>query len=409
MKKRFFILVLFFVLNFINVYAGDSLIDRENLFGYNLESSGIDLGLSTTHVFQSNVRGGLSTHNHKGRYSGRYDVELTFDGQKILGLENSMFYTHARGSWKHEGGIDPLSVGSYFGVNTNAYGNRSLDIVEFWYQQGFADDTLLLRVGKIDLTGGFECKGCYVSFDSSSYANDETSQFMNGALVNNPTIPFPDEGLGVVAFYNPVEWWYISAGISDAQADFRETGFRTAFHKEDYFFSIAETGVVTEIDSARGPMQGAYRFGMWYDPQPKANSDAQRLYRDDRGFYLSFDQMLYRENPEDTQGFGMFFRYGYAPSKTNDLTNFVSAGFQYQGLFEGRDNDVLGFGFAKGFISDQANITYTQDAESVYEIYYNAQVTDNVSVTPSLQYVTHPGAVNTDNATIMALRVHLVL
>jgi len=407
--KKVFVLIAAFILNASGVYAGDTLIDRENFFGHNLENSGIQLDLSTTHIYQANVKGGLSTHNHKGRYSGRYDVEFTFDGNKILGLENSMFYLHGRGSWKHEGGTDPLSVGSYFGVNTNAYGDRAFDIVEFWYQQGFADNKLLLRVGKIDLTGGFECKGCYVSFDGSSYANDETSQFMNGALVNNPTIPFPYEGLGVVAFYNPIEWWYISAGIADAQADFRETGFRTAFHKEDYFFSIAETGFVTELDSANGPMVGAYRFGMWYDPQPKSNSDSEKLYRDDRGFYLSFDQMLYRENPDDTQGFGTFFRYGYAPSKTNDLTTFVSAGFQYQGLFEGRDDDVLGFGFAKGFISDQANVTYTQDAESVYEIYYNAQVMPNVNVTPSIQYITHPGALDTDNATVFAVRVHLTL
>jgi porin len=392
-------------------YADNWLLEDANSFKQRLSDSGIDFLASTTHIIQSNVKGGLSTHAKRGRYTGRYDLEFTFDGQKILGLENSMFYTHARGSWPNEGGIDPYAVGSFFGVNTNAYGNRSFDIVEAWYQQGFADNKFILRIGKIDLTGGFECKGCPVSFDSSMYANDETTQFMNGALVNNPTIPFPYEGLAVVGFYNPVEWWYISAGLADAQADFRETGFDTAFHDEDYYFAIAETGIITELPSARGPMRGAYRLGMWYDPQPKTNSDdeddEEKLYRDDNGYYLTFDQMLFRENCEDDQGLGAFFRYGYAPSKTNDLTNFVSAGLQYQGLFAGRDNDVLGFGFAKGFFSELSRETYTEDSETVYEIYYNAAITENLNVTPSLQYVTHPGGVNTPSATILALRVQL--
>jgi len=412
--RKIFIIITAAVLNCSVAFAGDTLIDREKIFGDSLENLGIDLGLSTTHIYQANTKGGLSTHNHKGRYTGRWDVEFTFDGQKILSLENSMFYLHGRSSWKHQGGTDPLSVGSYFGVNTNAYGSREFDIVELWYQQGFANNKFQLRIGKIDLTGGFECKGCCVSFDGSRYANDETTQFMNGALVNNPTIPFPDEGLGIVGFYNPIEWWYISAGIADAQSDFRETGFTTTFHDEDYFFGIAETGFVTEIDSANGPLTGAYRFGMWYDPQPKTNSDdaddSEKLYRDDTGYYLSFDQMVYKENSQhqDTQGLGMFFRYGYAPSKTNDLTNFVSAGVQYQGLLEGRDDDVLGFGFARGFFSELSKETYTQDGETVYEIYYNAQLLPYANITPSLQYITHPGGVSTPNAVVLAVRVHIV-
>ncbi|MBU2457257.1 MAG: carbohydrate porin, partial [Planctomycetes bacterium] len=362
-KNAVIVFVTVLILNFSVANAHETLLDRESL-----KNSGIDFDVSVTQIYQNNVRGGLSTHNHRGRYSGRYDFELYFDGQKIFGLENSLFYMHNRGSWTDAGGIDGTSVGSIFGVNANAFGDRAFDIVELWYQQGFNDNKFILRLGKLDLTGGFECKGCPVSFDGSSFANNETAQFMNGALVNNPTIPFPDNGLGIIGHYNPVEWWYISAGIADAQADFRETGFNTAFHDEDYFFSIAETGIVTEIDSANGPLQGAYRAGLWYDPQPKGHSDMDKRYRDDTGFYLSFDQMLHRENADDQQGLGTFFRYGYAPSKANDLTNFVSAGLQYQGLLEGRDDDVLGFGFAKGFLSDKAKATYTEDAESVYEI-----------------------------------------
>ena len=108
-----------------------------------------------------------------------------------------------------------------------------------------------------------------MAFDGNSFANDETAQFLNGALVNNPTIPFPDNGLGAVVYLEPVAWWYVSAGVADAQADARETGLNTAFHGPDHFFAVFETGVTPRVPSPNGPLQGAVRVGLWYDPQPK--------------------------------------------------------------------------------------------------------------------------------------------
>jgi porin len=389
-------------------HSSETLLDRHAFCGSYFEDKGIDFDAIATQVYQNNVKGGLSTHNHRGRYSGRYDFELNIDGQQAFGLENSMFYMHNRGSWTDAAGIDASSVGSVFGVNANAFGDRTIDVVELWYEGSFLDEKLLVRVGKLDLTCGFEFRGCPVAFDCSSYANYEITQFMNNALVNNPTIPFPQNGLGISVHYTPLEWWYVSAGIADAQADFRETGFKTTFHGEDYFFSIFETGIITQTDSPNGPLKGAYRIGLWYDPQPKGNSDATQNYRDDIGFYLTCDQMFFRENADDEQGLGAFFRYGYAPSRTNDITNFISAGLQYQGLFEGRDKDVLGFGFARGFFSDAANITYTEDAETVYEVYYNIQAMPVVYITPSLQYIVHPGGVESvDDATVLGVRVQI--
>jgi porin len=273
------------------------------------------------------------------------------------------------------------------------------------------DEDLILRVGKIDLTGGFRCRGCLVAFDASAFANDETSQFLNGALVNNPTIPFPDYGLGVAAFYNPGDSGYISGAVADAQADGRTTGFSTTFHGEDYFFYILETGLTCELASANGPLVGAYRFGLWNDPQPKAHSDASKNYRDDVGFYTSCDQMLFKENnlPEDLQGLGAFFRYGHAPSKTNDITNFFSAGFQYQGLFEGRDDDVLGAGFARGNFSNRAAATYPEDSETALEVYYNAQITPWLNISPSIQYISNPGGSGTaSDAVVIGLRAQML-
>lgn len=288
-------------------------------------------------------------------------------------------------------------------MNADAIGNDAMLVKELYYQQPVFGRSSTLMIGKIDFTG---------VFDASAYADDETSQFLNSALVDDPTIPFADYGLGVVLTCHPTESWYIMGGIADAQADGRETGFRTTFHGEDNFLYMLETGVTPEFESANGILQGAYRVGLWNDPQPKAHSDANRNYRDDVGLYLSCDQMLAKENadPEDSQGLGAFFRYGYANGKKNDITDFWSLGFQYQGLVEGRHEDVLGIGFAQGIFSDKASVTYSADYENALELYYNARFAQWVSISPSIQYIANPGGDNTvSDAVVLGLRAQMLL
>lgn len=375
-----------------------------------LADCGIEVGLGATRIYQHNVHGGISTHREAGRHSGSYDLEVSADLQKLLGVEGARLYVHTEGRWSKSGSIDGPSVGSAFGVNADGGPRRSMDVTELWYEQSVLDGALLWRVGKMDLTGGFQGRGRPLAFDTSFFANDETLQFLNGALVNNPTIPFCDYAVGLAGFYNPIEWWYASAAAVDAQNDARETGLRTTFHDEDYFFYIFETGLTPQLNSANGPLQGAYRIGLWNDPQPKANSDSARNYRDDVGLYLSCDQMLAKENaePEDNQGLGTFFRYGYANDKKNDITDFWSVGFQYQGLIEGRDDDVLGAGFAQGFFSNRASLTYTEDYESALEIYYSVQFTPWMNMSPSIQYIANPGGNKaSSDALVVGLRAQM--
>ena len=76
------------------------------------------------------------------------------------------------------------------------------------------------------------------------------------------------------------------------------------------------------------------------------------------------------------------------------VNNFFSLGLQYQGLFDGRDDDVFGVGYGRGFFSNTAT-DYTKDYESVCEAYYNAQITPWFVFGPSIQYVANPGGSNT--------------
>jgi len=364
-----------------------------------LADGGVDVALSVTEVFQQTLDGGAAalTNDDHGRHSGSYDLEFGFDLERILGLSGATFYVHTEGSWPRSD-LDGEFLGTAFGANGDAGGNRDLDVTEVWFEQAFADETLRVRLGKLDIGGGFECRGCPVSFDGSLFANDETAQFLNAALVNNPTVPMPDAGLGAVIHWNPCDVWYASVGVADALADGRETGFSTAFGGPSEQFWVAETGVTPQFNSANGPLQGAYRVGMWHDTTT-----------DKEGYYVTCDQVLYKENAdeEDSQGLGVFARYGDAQEKTYDMGSFWSAGLQYQGLLEGRDDDVLAVGYAVGDFSQAMG--FTQD-ESVVEAYYNIVLAPWISITPSIQHVTNPGGVATSHdVTIAGIRAQIAM
>lgn len=115
-----------------------------------------------------------------------------------------------------------------------------------------------------------------------------------------------------------------------------------------------------------------------------------------------------RRDQDDSQGLGVFFRYGYADEAVSVVEHFWSAGAQYQGLIPTRDDDVLGFGFAQGIISDSLPGLEGGDRESVYEVYYSVAVYPWLVITPDFQYVTSPGGFHGRDAFVAGLRVRVV-
>ena len=383
--------------------------DRDTLtdgwFGLDesLSRRGLSFTLGTTHVYQHNFRGGLE--RGYGRYSGSYDLGIEADLETMLGLTGGLFNLAAEGSYSD--GIDGRAVGSVFGVNADAGGDRGMDVTELWYEQGLMDGKLILRIGKIDLTGGFTCADSDVAFDCNAFATDQTCDFLNAAFGNSPTIPFPDSGLGLAVHVQPAERFYAAFGVADAEADARETGFSTTFDGDHHLFYIFETGVVPELASARGPMPGAYRVGLWNDRQPKEYFDGSRVKRDDLGVYFSGDQVVWLENDSgDGQGLGVFTRCGWADDKVNEIRASWSCGAQYRGLLPGRDADVAGLGVAQGRFSSGAG--FAASYERVVETYYNVEVTPWLHVSPSLQWIQNPGGDSSvHDAVVAGLRVQM--
>lgn len=387
-----------------------SILQRDTLskdwfgLGEELSEHGMSIDLGLTEVYQANMHGGKNTHRRTGRFAGSYDLELGLDMEEAFGLSGGSVYMLAEGSWSD--GIDEASVGSLFGINDDAGGDSLIAVTELWYEQAFVDDRVRVRLGKIDMTAGFEIGPHPAAFDGNTYANDETSQFLNGALVNNRAIPFPDNGLGVMVCLRPEQWWYIAGGMADADANAMKTGFSTAFKGD--VLGLVETGVIPEMHVSSVPLKGAYRIGCWYDSRSKKRFNGDDAKPGDAGMYLSFDQEVFKEalGSDDGQGLGLFIRYGFANGNINEIKHFWSAGTRYKGLLPGRDEDVLGFGAANGRLSGSAGFTALN--ETAMEWYYSVQITPWCVISPSVQYTLNPGGNDEkDNAVIAGTRLQI--
>ncbi len=377
-----------------------------------MEGRGITTNIGLTVVYQHLAHGGVETKNG-GRVPGSYDFDMTFDLEAMKLIKGGQIYALANGSWD-TGVTGREKTGDFFGTNYDAVGDRSVDLVQLWYEQALLEKKIRIRGGKINLS---------YDFDTNAYANDLTGQFLNSALNNNPQIHFPGYVLGHMGaqvFVNPVEWMYYGVGAADAQADFRETGFRTAFHGEDHFFGMQEVGFTPVWNTPLGKLPGNYRFGMWYEPQPKAkyfdDLDGRRrtipYRRDDVGFYTSLDQLVFKEKPSDDaddQGFGLFFRYGYAKQDVNQIEDFWSIGAQYKGLVPTRDSDVLGFGVAQGLTSEQVRKQDERPGrETVIEFYYRIEIFPWLSLSPDFQMILDPGGTKSGtDAFVAGLRLQM--
>jgi hypothetical protein len=247
------------------------------------------------------------------------------------------------------GGAGPDQVlGSLSRLNADAETvdqDEKLTLREAWLGLRLVDDRLELFAGKIDLTN---------YFDRNAFANDETSQFLNTALVNNPMLKQPANGPGLA-----VRW---DAG--------RDLGFSLGGQATNDLDDDLWEGpyVIAEIDyhSAR-LLSGNYRLWAHVSTLPE---DRDRL---TWGMGVSLDQLL-------TPQLGVFGRAGFSHNEGEDRISYAaSTGIQLTSLLGDRPRDRLGVGY-----------TFQREAagdEHLVETYYNLFLTDYLSVIGNVQWL----------------------
>jgi len=376
-----------------------------------LADYGVIFEVGFTSVLQHNTRGGTNTSNSDG-YSGSLDYWLYLDTQR-LGLWPG-------GQWKFHGetlfGNSPISyTGAVLPVNYDALlpeiDKSGLTTLSELYLAQYLTENILVLAGKIDPT---------FIVDRNVFANSERTQFQSAAFRSNPVIfrlaPYTSMAADLKIF--AADWLEISFFALDTNSEgATRVGFDTAFE------SPQGTTYGTEWNfkiNAWG-QKGNQRFGYAYSDKEFVEIESdQRIVipegtatdgrnQNDYVIWYNFDQFIYTEDEDPSQGGGLFGRYGYSTGQSNPIAKFYSIGVGAKGILPDMDNDTCGAGYYYTELSNDFSPNLNLSSEQGVELYYNAEITKSVHFNQGIQWIVDPGAgfESRRNAIVLYARVQI--
>ena len=227
------------------------------------------------------------------------------------------------------------------GYTARLVNQNELNLREAWLRTEFFGQRLALTAGRLDLTN---------YFDRNAAANDETTQFLSDALVNNQMLGLAVNGTGVVAEYDPKNAFNFRFGVQQSNPD--------ASNLSDSMYSLAEVGYTATPFSLP---EGHYR--VWFRANNGEVDSKQAV-------GISLDQKL---SPFVT------LLIAIAHEASGDAI-YASAGLGFSNGMVFNPLDTWGIGYAQMDLA-------TGDKERLTEGYYNFQLTDRLRLSFTLQHV----------------------
>lgn len=233
---------------------------------------------------------------------------------------------------------------------------RSRDyLMAAWYKHTFEfkDESILgITVGILDSTD---------YLDGNEYANDEYTQFMNEAFVNNGSYAFPSYDVGAALEWESGSWSVNAIGMNIGEND------------DGNSFNFWGGQVGYQIKTSMG--MGNYRVIVagassdFLDPTGTVEED--RL-----AWGFSFDQAF-------GDVVGGFLRVAWQTDDAAvDYKALYSGGLNFNGTGWNREHDNIGIGYA---YLPGGNLDI--DASQVFEAYYRFGLTEEIGITADVQYL----------------------
>ncbi|MFQ5560554.1 MAG: carbohydrate porin [Nitrospinota bacterium] len=363
-----------------------------------LSFGGIAFGFGATMVIQGtsgNSDNAGKTDTTGGGYSTDFEITVPFG-------ENGTAFSLIDSGTGGEG-VD-TQLGTFQAVNGDANpADDAIAITEIWYEQTALNSLFTFTFGQLDLSN---------YFDGNEVANDETSQFLGAPFVNGTVINFPDPfGLGFRLTFSPLD-------LVDFTIAWQENGDDEA-PWDDLFGEAVWMGEVAVRPSFAG-LQGNYRLFGWTDSSAHTKwkdvgtgtcgdvtiSATEWKCQNNAGIGVSVDQQI-------TGPLAAFFRFSTRDEELSKFDTNLSGGLALSGEMWGRGSDTVGAGYSVSSLSDKyknssSSTADEKSSESHLEIYYNAQLNDNFSISPDLQFVTGgDGADSFEDVWVFGVRTQL--
>jgi len=222
------------------------------------------------------------------------------------------------------------------GYTARLVAQNELNLREAWLRTEVFGNRLAITAGRLDLTN---------YFDANAFANDESTQFISDALVNNQMLGLAVNGTGAAAEFDAKNGFRLKFGLQQSNTE--------ATNLSDSMFTLSEVGYTFTPFSLP---EGTYR--VWFRTDNSSDAAIQK------GVGLSFDQKL-------SPAVGLFARFGQQEVETGGHDRFYSAGVSFQKGFIFNPEDSWGVGYS------QMN-TVVGGQEKLVEGYYNFLLTEKL-------------------------------
>ena len=232
--------------------------------------------------------------------------------------------------------LNPLTLLN--GYTARLVAQNELNLREVWLRTELFGQRLALTTGRMDLTN---------YFDANAFANDESTQFLSDALVNNQMLGLTSNGTGVAAEFDPKNGFRFKFGLQQSNND--------ALNLSDSLFTLSEVGYTFTPFSLP---EGSYR--LWFRTDNTTDLITKAV-------GVSFDQKL-------TNAVGLFARYGTQGFERDGRDHHwsVGVGVAHGHIFNPDDTWGVGYAETKFFGSDR---------EKLVEGYYNLLLTERLRLT----------------------------
>lgn len=394
--------------------------DSEWMFGdwggyrTQLQNDGIKFDVNYTMESAANLGGGADT-NTTMRYSDQWTFGTNFDLEKLLDWQDAEFQMTItnRDGQNLSDQVADKRTGMLSSVQ-EVYGRgQTWRLTQFWLRKGLFNDVVDLKAGRVTVGEDFD------NFDGNLFQNLALGSGQAGNWRGDRWFNWPVSQWGgrIKLNINPEVFFQVGFYNQNRANYDRGDGFRLDTSNSEGNLVPVELGWKPTLGAQKLP--GNYRIGYYYS---SANGDVYGSWRNGAyqdqdhayGGYLLLQQQLTAQDGDVNRGLGVRVQAVMNDHKTSKTDNYQSIAFTWKGPFDARPDDEIGVGAARIHVNsdytrslrqqNQANgessfdsptyLPIQDGSEYNYEVYYNAKVTNWMSLRPNLQYVVAPGAVS---------------
>jgi carbohydrate-selective porin OprB len=327
---------------------------------------------------------------------GHLDAALLLETQKLGLWPGGRFYVLLQNNH----GLGPNgTVGSSTAIS-NLEEAPYTQLTEFFFEQGFFDDRLRLRLGRQDANREFGTPRFGGNFINNNF----------GMVPTAPLPSYPTTELGFALIVQPLRWLTAKALVFDGKQEVGGTNLQTSFRPDSEVTLVAGLAASHRLGEGRAVgITSAAGWNVWGSfPELGEGLAAPRTFGTSSGFFVQHDERVFYspEDPEDPRSLTVILRFGWAQPDRANTSLYAGGSVAWHGLGARRDDTVgIGFGW---FTVNAPEVGGPPNHELFVELFYKWRLSHFLSLQPDLQLYDRP-AEGGRGAVVLGARLKLKL